>query len=184
VKDTSIAARYARALLIVTEKRGETVRALEDLKGLLEVLKPGSRAGNFFTSPGAPLADKREALKRVFDGKALKADVLFVDLLLRKKRLGLFPQIVAEFEALVEKQQGIQRGAAFRCGDGAAAEGARIQHRIEDPAHDRDRRAPARRRPGAHPRSRARSLGAHAARHDRAASPRSGGVVMRRRSSP
>jgi len=109
VKDTSIAARYARALLIVTEKRGETVRALEDLKGLLEVLKPGSRAGNFFTSPGAPLADKREALKRVFDGKALKADVLFVDLLLRKKRLGLFPQIVAEFEALVEKQQGIQR---------------------------------------------------------------------------
>jgi len=43
LKDTTVAARYARALFIVTEKRSETSRALEDLKGLAQVLEPGGR---------------------------------------------------------------------------------------------------------------------------------------------
>ena len=34
MKDAGVAARYARALFIVTEQRGETVRALDDMKGL------------------------------------------------------------------------------------------------------------------------------------------------------
>ena len=34
MKDTTAAARYAKALFNVTEKRGETDRALEDLHGL------------------------------------------------------------------------------------------------------------------------------------------------------
>lgn len=109
MKDTTVAARYARGLFILTEKRGETVRALEDLKGLIEVLKPGSRVGNFLASPGVRLADKRESLKRGLDGKVARTVVLFADLLLRKKRLPEFDFAVTEFEALVEKKQGVQR---------------------------------------------------------------------------
>jgi len=109
VKDSNVAGRYARALFIVTEKRGETARALEDLKSLWEVFRPDTRVGALLATPMVLLSDKRKVLKQVLEGKAVASVVLFVDLLLRKTRLQEFETIVTEFEALVEKQQGIQR---------------------------------------------------------------------------
>jgi F-type H+-transporting ATPase subunit delta len=109
IKDTTVASRYARALHIVTEKRGETVAVLEQMKGMERVLEPGSKVGSFLASPGLRLMDKREALRRALGPHLLPIVIVFVDLLLRKKRLREFPGAVQEFEALVEKQQGIQR---------------------------------------------------------------------------
>ena len=109
MKDVGVAARYARALFIVTEKRSETARALEDLHALETVLEPGSRVGKMLTSPLVLLSDKRKVLLSVLEGKSLRSVALFIDLLLKKKRLGEFEIIVSEFEALVEKAQGIKR---------------------------------------------------------------------------
>jgi F-type H+-transporting ATPase subunit delta len=109
MRDTTVAGRYARGLFILTEKRGETVRALEDLKGLMALLEPGSRVGRFLASPGARPADKRKALQTGLEGRVAPTVVLFVDLLIRKKRLKEFDMVVAEFETLVEKAQGIQK---------------------------------------------------------------------------
>ena len=109
MKDTTVAARYARALLIVTEKRGETPRALEDLKGLWEVCRPGTPVGRLLATPMVLLTDKRQALTQALESRVLRSVMLFLDLLLRKKRLHELEWIVAEFEALVEHQQGIQR---------------------------------------------------------------------------
>jgi F-type H+-transporting ATPase subunit delta len=109
MRDVSAAGRYARALLIVTERRRETARALEDLRGLGPALAPGTRASAILTSPEVRLADKREALRRGLQGRVLPIVAVFVDLLQRKKRLGLFQIIVEEFEALVERSQGIRR---------------------------------------------------------------------------
>jgi F-type H+-transporting ATPase subunit delta len=109
VRDVAVAGRYARALFIVTEKRTETARALEDLKNLVRVLEPGSRVSGFLASPEARLAEKRQVLKKALDGRALPVVVLFLDLLLRKHRLAGFPTIVEEFESLVEKALGVQR---------------------------------------------------------------------------
>ena len=58
MKDTVVAARYAKGFFLFTEKRGETARALEDLKGLLVVLKPGGRAERFLASPVVLPAEK------------------------------------------------------------------------------------------------------------------------------
>lgn len=109
MKNSHVAARYARALFLLTEKRGETVRALEDLKSMWEVLKPGTRVGALLMTPQVLLTDKRRVLLQVFEGKAVHSVVLFVDLMMRKKRLHELEDIVHEFEAIVEKQQGIQR---------------------------------------------------------------------------
>jgi F-type H+-transporting ATPase subunit delta len=109
LKDTTVAARYARGLFLFTGKRGETARALEDLKGMLVVLAPGSAAARFMASPIVLLAEKRKAIEQGLAGRVLRGVVLFLDLLLRKKRMGEFPVVVSEFEALVEKSQGIQR---------------------------------------------------------------------------
>jgi F-type H+-transporting ATPase subunit delta len=109
VKDTTVAGRYAKALMIVTERRDETERALEDLKAIVELVRPGGRVGVLLDSPLVRLSDKRTALKHALEGKAVKSVALFLDLLLRKGRLALFEDIVHEFEALVELKQGIQR---------------------------------------------------------------------------
>ena len=109
MKDSNVAGRYARALFIVTEKRGETTGALEDLKSMWQMIGPGTRVGALLATPMVLLSDKRAVLKRALEGKAVASVVLFVDLLLRKTRLQKFGTIVTEFEALVEKKQGIQR---------------------------------------------------------------------------
>ncbi len=131
MKDTPVAGRYARAFMIVTEKRGETEAALADLKGMGEVLKHGSRVGTFLTTPGIRLADKREALKAALQNRVLPSVLLFLDLLLRKKRLDHFADTVTEFEALVEKKQGIQRAHVTSAEPLAEAEAQRLLAALE-----------------------------------------------------
>jgi F-type H+-transporting ATPase subunit delta len=109
VKDVAISARYAKALFLVTEKRGETSRALEDLNGLLEVMPAGGHVRRFLLSPEARLQEKRDVLRKAFQGRVLPLVAVFLDLLLRKRRIVDFSTIVGEFEALVEKSLGIQR---------------------------------------------------------------------------
>jgi F-type H+-transporting ATPase subunit delta len=109
VKDASVAGRYARALAIATDRRGETVRALEDLQAMLATLGPGTRVGTLLASPLVLLSDKRKVLRDVLKDRALPIVAVFVDLLIRKKRLVQLDGIVHEFEALVEKQQGVRR---------------------------------------------------------------------------
>lgn len=109
MKDTTVAGRYARALFMITERRGETARALEDLQAMLATVGPGTRVGALLASPLVLLSDKRMVLLQVFKERALPTVVLFTDLLLRKKRLAQLETVVHEFEALVEKQQGVRR---------------------------------------------------------------------------
>jgi F-type H+-transporting ATPase subunit delta len=109
LRNTTVAARYARALFIATEKRRETAQALEELKGLRVVLAPDAPISDFLANPGTRLPDKRDLLRRSFEGRMLTIVAIFVDLLLRKKRLTGFPTIVDEFEALVEKALGVTR---------------------------------------------------------------------------
>ncbi len=109
MKDVSVAGRYARALFIITERRRETVAALEDLKGVRDLLATGSAVSSFLASPQVRMPDKRKLLGNALDGRALRSVAVFTDLLLRKKRLNLLPDVTRQFEALVEKLQGIRR---------------------------------------------------------------------------
>ena len=109
MKDTTLAARYAKGLFLTTEKRGETVPAFEDLKALAGVLAPGSRLGSFFATPEIGLEAKREAIRKAVAGRAMPIVGVFLDLLLRKKRLRELPQIVIQLEGLIERSQGVKR---------------------------------------------------------------------------
>jgi F-type H+-transporting ATPase subunit delta len=131
VRDTTAAARYAKALFNVTEKRGETDRALEDLHGLVPVLGWGSETGRHLASPQLRLLDKREALKKSLEGRVLPLVAIFVDLLLRKKRLREYDVVVTEFEALVEHARGIQRAHVVSAVPLDAAEEARLLKVLE-----------------------------------------------------
>lgn len=131
MKDTTVAARYARALFIVTEKRGETERALEDLQALAALFRPDTAVGRLMATPQVLLADKRKALLGVLKGRALDSVALFGDLLLRKKRIRELDIIATEFEALVEKKQGVQRAHAVSAVPLEPAELQRLHAELE-----------------------------------------------------
>jgi F-type H+-transporting ATPase subunit delta len=131
VKDTTLGARYAKGLFLVTEKRGETAFALEDLKALGVVLAPGSRLGGFFASPEIGLQQKRDAMRKALEGKAKPIVAVFADLLLRKHRLRELPQIVIEFQGLLERAQGIKRAQVVSAVPMTAGETERLHHELE-----------------------------------------------------
>ena len=109
MKDVSVAGRYARALFIVTERRGETVAALADLKSVRDLLAPGNAVSSFLASPQVRMPDKHKLLGGALADRALRSVAVFADLLLRKRRLDLLPAVFDEYEALTEKLQGIRR---------------------------------------------------------------------------
>ena len=131
MKDTGVAARYARGLFLFSEKRGETTQALADLKGMLAVFAPGSAGERFLASPVVLLAEKRRMLERGLAGRVQRGVAIFFDLLLRKKRMGEFPIVVSEFEALVEKAQGIRRARVVSATPLETAERERLHRALE-----------------------------------------------------
>lgn len=131
MRDVVVAGRYARALFIVTEKRGETARALADLKSLVEVLAPGGVVAPHLFSPHLRLADKRAALQKALDGRVVRVVQLFADLLLRKRRLPELPDIASAFEALVEKAQGLKRAHVVSAVHMSDAEVERLKKALE-----------------------------------------------------
>lgn len=117
MNQTSVAIRYARALLILTEK--QTARAgvslvpvlettLGDLDSLAALVAPGTRFGELLAHPKVSPLDKRKVLGLALEGRVTKSVVVFADLLLRKKRLLLATQIAREFKMLVDKAKGVQ----------------------------------------------------------------------------
>ncbi len=131
MKDTAVAARYAKALFIVTERRDETEKALADLAAVGTLLAPGSRVARFFASPEVPLDAKRTLLGSALEKRAARSVAVFVDLLLRKHRLRDLPQIVVEFETLVERSQGIQRAHLVSAVPFDKAELRRLEAQLE-----------------------------------------------------
>jgi F-type H+-transporting ATPase subunit delta len=131
MRDPTVAGRYARALFIVTEKRGETSQALLDLKSLVEVLEPHSRISRLLAAPLTRLQERRDVMRKGLEGRVLNTVLVFLDLLLRKKRLGEFASIVDEFEELVDQALGIQQAHVVSAVPLEPDETKRLQEALE-----------------------------------------------------
>ena len=130
IKDASVAARYARALQILTEKQAakagralipQLEQTLVELQGLAQVLAHGTRLGKFVLDPQIGPADRRRVLEQGLSGRVLPSVRVFADLLLRKKRLVLLGAIAHEFQVIVERAKGLERAtvvSAVRLTDG------------------------------------------------------------------
>jgi F-type H+-transporting ATPase subunit delta len=109
VKDVSVAGRYAQALFILTERRKETPRALDDLRSVRDLLASDARLSAFLAAPQVRMSDKRKLLATALESRVTRVVATFVDLVLRKNRLALMAPITTDFETLVERAQGIRR---------------------------------------------------------------------------
>jgi F-type H+-transporting ATPase subunit delta len=118
IKNASIAARYARALQILTAKQsargGKPLvpvleQTLEELQGLAKLLAHGTRLGGFLLDPQISPLDRRKMLERGLQNHVQPSVRVFADLLLRKKRLAILDSIAQEFQAIVERAKGLAR---------------------------------------------------------------------------
>ena len=131
IRTDLVAERYARALFLVVERRGEIFEALEDLKRLRALIHADARMEAFFRSPLVPLARKRALLRSERASRVMPPVASFADLLLRKKRLGLFPAAVDEYEKQVRSWQGLQEAEAVSAVPLTEDELKRLHARLE-----------------------------------------------------
>lgn len=130
-RDDRVAERYARALFLVAERRGMIVEALEELQRLLAMVRADRRLGTFFRSPLVPLERKRALLRGELAPGRFPPVANFVDLLLRKKRLGLFPAAVEQFERRVRRWRGLRAAEVVSAVPLTEDELRRLQARLE-----------------------------------------------------
>ncbi len=130
-RDDRVAERYARALFLIAQRRGQVFEAQAGLQRLHALAHADPRIGPYFRSPLVPLARKRALLRDELVSGPFRPVAHLLDLLLRKKRLGLFPAVVAEFEKLVRRWQGRQAAEAVSAVPLTADERKRLHARLE-----------------------------------------------------
>ena len=123
--------RYARALFLVAERRGEILGALEDLKLVRALVHDDPRVDLYLRSPLVPLERKRALLREALASRALPLVAHFVDLLLRKKRLGLLAAAGDEYEKQVRSWQGLEEAEAVSAVPLTGGELQRLHARLQ-----------------------------------------------------
>jgi F-type H+-transporting ATPase subunit delta len=140
IQDSSVAARYARALQILTEKQSAKAgqpalpaleTALAELQGLVGLLAPDTRAGRFLLDPQVNPVDRRRVLEQALLPRVTPGVRVFADLLLRKKRLAMIGTIAREFQAIVERVQGLERATVVSAVPLDDAERTRLHRELE-----------------------------------------------------
>ena len=140
IQDASVAGRYARALLILTDKRAAKAgqdrlavldQTLAELQGVATLVRAGTRAGAYLLNPQVSPVDRRKLLERGLQDKVLPSVRVFADLLLRKKRLSLIDAITHEFQVIVERAKGLERATLVSAVPLSNAERSRLHAELE-----------------------------------------------------
>ncbi len=111
-RDGLVAERYARALFLVAERRGEIFECLDELRRVRDAVAGTPRVDAYFRSPLVPRERKRATMREGVAARSPEPVRRFLDLLLRKERLALFPAASDAFERQVRAWQGLQEAEA------------------------------------------------------------------------
>ena len=104
-----LARRYARALLGLSQKRGDLEKTHQDLEAISRVFEANPKVRRFFEAPNIARTEKEGFLEKRFKPKANKNVYGLLVLLLRRRRFDHLVAIAGEFHKLAEDAQGITR---------------------------------------------------------------------------
>ena len=109
VQESLAAARYARALFQAARaaKSEEPVR--RDLKTLIQRLRSDEALAELLRHPLLPVADKKRRALAELGNRVSPLFERFLDLLLRRKRLPLLPDVGRLFDEMTDEAQGLVR---------------------------------------------------------------------------
>ncbi|HSQ76609.1 MAG TPA: ATP synthase F1 subunit delta [Bacteroidota bacterium] len=107
MRSQRVARRYAQALMSTAEE----LRLLDAIAADVETIGTTVRSSRelrlFLNSPVVSIPRKKTALHELFGNRISPATLSFLDLLVRKQRETLLPEILEQFAALRDEQKGI-----------------------------------------------------------------------------
>jgi F-type H+-transporting ATPase subunit delta len=99
--------RYATALMSAAEEGGFLDKAVEELKVIRETLGNSRDLVHALRSPLVKGDRKSRILEEIFKGSVSDKLLLFMNLIAKKKRAGILPEIIDEFMILLDVKKGI-----------------------------------------------------------------------------
>lgn len=105
----SLSRRYARALLSLTQRRGDLEQTQRELEELAALFTRDVRVRRFFETPNIARAEKLAFLEQRWRPQFGPPVYGLLMLLLRRRRLSHLVSIAGEFHKLSEQAQGIVR---------------------------------------------------------------------------
>jgi F-type H+-transporting ATPase subunit delta len=103
VRDTAVCRNYAETLLAVAEKGGEIARYGELIDAVGGVLAADPTLRAVFMSPRVPKETKQRLVERALKKVAPVPFIRFLQLVVRRGRQYLLPDIAEEYEQLVDQ---------------------------------------------------------------------------------
>ncbi len=99
--------RYATALLSAAEEGNFLDQIVEELKLISDVLHNSRDLVHILRSPVVKGDKKIHILEEIFKGHVGDKMFLFLNLVAKKKRAGLLPEIIDEFQILIDEKRGV-----------------------------------------------------------------------------
>ncbi|HEU5181594.1 MAG TPA: ATP synthase F1 subunit delta [Candidatus Polarisedimenticolia bacterium] len=104
MKQSSLAARYARALAGVVKDKRAFETAADELDAFTAMFREGRELRDFLLNPSYPLARKQKGLSEVARRVGMKGPQLkLLEILLQKGRMGILPEVALQFRKLEEE---------------------------------------------------------------------------------
>jgi len=107
MRPTRVARRYAQALMNAATELRTLEATAADVELIGEVVRSSREFRLFLSSPIVSIPRKRTVLHELFANRISPATLSFVDLILKKQREALLPDIVEQFGVLHDLARGI-----------------------------------------------------------------------------
>ena len=126
-----IAKRYAKALLSLAVKSGETETVKKDLAAVAEMYRGSKGLRSVFLSPAFSQSDKEKVLKGLAaELKVASLSARFLEMLVKKRRFRYVRETAAAYSDLLDVQQGRVKATVTSAHQLSEAEVARLKERI------------------------------------------------------
>jgi F-type H+-transporting ATPase subunit delta len=109
VSETIAARRYAKSFLFVAASKNIVEEAEDQLLSFKQAYRTEPRIHQFMTNPRIPLKAKVGLIRRTFQGKVHPATAAFLEILVRRRRIDLIPQIADAFDEMADAFRGTVR---------------------------------------------------------------------------
>jgi F-type H+-transporting ATPase subunit delta len=132
VRQTILARRYAKALFAVGKEEGTFVEYAKTLNDLAELYSQQPAVADGLTNLMYPLDVRAKVMSELI--KVLGADKImtrFLNLLVEKRRTDILPELAAEFQAIVDKDQNICRSNIISAMELSEALQGKVQAALE-----------------------------------------------------
>jgi F-type H+-transporting ATPase subunit delta len=107
MNNSRVSYRYAKSLLDLSREQDRLEPVYSDMKRISATVAESRELQLFLKSPVVK-SDKKEAALKALFGSCDKMTLLFIDILLRRKREGILGQVALGFETLYKQQKGIR----------------------------------------------------------------------------